>query len=135
MTNKMHDEHNVALIRTTYEGSPDDKTRNLIALLSPDIEWTEAEGFPYGGTYRDADSILANVFRPLASEWIDYRSAIDRYVGDADTVVVFGWYTGTFKATGRSMRAAFAHRWTLREGKIVKFFQYVDSAMVNRAIG
>jgi hypothetical protein len=42
------------------------------------------------------------------------------------------FYTGTFKATGGSMRAAFAHRWTLREGKIIRFFQYVDSAKLRR---
>src|ERR1700730_15128140 len=124
---------NLALIRTTYERTARRKTQNLLALLSSEIEWTEAEGFPYGGTYRSADAILSQVFERLASEWIDYRSDLEQYVADESTVVVFGWYTGTFKATQRSMRA-FAHRWTLHEGKVVRFFQYVDSNMVCSAM-
>jgi ketosteroid isomerase-like protein len=125
---------NLDLIRSTYEGTADQKIHNLLALLSSEIEWTEAEGFPYGGTYRSADAILTQVFGRLSSEWIDYRSDIERYVADESTVVVFGWYVGTFKATQRSMRAAFAHRWTLHEGKVVRFFQYVDSTMVRSAM-
>ena len=41
---------NLELIRGTYEGSFEDNGRNLLAVLSPDVEWTEAEGFPYAGT-------------------------------------------------------------------------------------
>jgi ketosteroid isomerase-like protein len=125
---------NLDLVRSTYEGSPDEKRQNLLSLLSSEIVWTEAEGFPYGGTYSSAEAIVKQVFQRLAGEWLDYRSDIEQYVAEEGTVVVFGWYTGTFKATGRSMRAAFAHRWTLREGKIVRFFQYVDSAMVRQAM-
>jgi hypothetical protein len=42
---------NLEVIRGTYEGSPEDNGRNLLAALAPDAEWTEAEGFPYAGTY------------------------------------------------------------------------------------
>jgi ketosteroid isomerase-like protein len=42
--------------------------------------------------------------------------------------------SGTCRATNRSMHAAFAHGWTLHDGKIVRFFQYVDSATVRRAM-
>jgi ketosteroid isomerase-like protein len=125
---------NTDLIRSTYEGAPEEKRRNLLALLADDIVWTEAQGFPYGGTYGSAETIVANVFDRLADEWIDYRSDIERYVADGETVVVFGWYSGTYRATNRSMHAAFAHRWTLHDGKIVRFFQYVDSATVRGAM-
>src|ERR1700742_4870909 len=95
---------NIELVRGMYEGSPAMKAQNLRALLSTQIEWTEAEGFPYGGTYRTADAIFSQVFERLAAEWTDYQSEIEEYVADAQTVVVFGWYRGTFKATQKSMR-------------------------------
>src|ERR1700761_1713370 len=113
---------NTDLVRSTYEGSSEDKTRNLLALLDQDIDWTEAEGFPYGGNYTSAGSILTQVFERIAADWVGYRSDVEQYVAENDTVVVFGWYSGTYRATGRAMRAAFAHRWVLREGKITRFF-------------
>src|ERR1700755_810696 len=97
---------NIDLVRGTYEGSPEMKSQNLRALIATQVEWTEAEGFPYGGTYRTADAIFAHVFARISAEWSDYQSEIEEYVADGHTVVVFGWYRGTFKATQKSMRAA-----------------------------
>jgi ketosteroid isomerase-like protein len=125
---------NSDLVRSTYEGSPNEKARNLLALLARDVDWTEAAGFPYAGTYTSAEAISANVFDRIAADWIDYRSDIEQIVAEGETVVVFGWYSGTYRATSRPMRAAFAHRWLLREGRIIRFFQYVDSHMVRQAM-
>ena len=50
---------NLDLIRSTYEGSSEDNGRNLLAALAPDAEWTEAEGFPYSGTYRSGNWFIA----------------------------------------------------------------------------
>ncbi len=41
----------------------------VLAAFAPDIHWTEAEGFPYGGTYVGPDAVLQNVFMKLGSEW------------------------------------------------------------------
>ena len=125
---------NTDLVRSTYEGSPAEKTRKLLALLARHIHWTEAEGFPYAGTYTSAESIMENVFARISVDWADYRSETEQFVAEQDTVVVFGWYTGTYRATNRAMRAAFAHRWVLRDGKVVRFVQYVDSHVVRSAM-
>jgi uncharacterized protein len=126
---------NLDLIRSTYEGSSSEENgRNLLAALAPDAEWTEAEGFPYAGTYVGADAIIAGVFRRLGTEWIGYRADVHTYLEDGDHVAAFGVYSGTYKATGRSMRAAFAHLYELRNGKIVRMMQYVDTVMVLKAL-
>jgi hypothetical protein len=125
---------NLDIIRATYEGSSADNGERLRQALAPDCVWTEAAGFPYAGTYVGPDEVFTGVFQRLATEWIDYRAAVDSFVTEADHVVAFGHYTGTYKATGRSMRAAFAHHWTLRDGKIVRMVQYVDSYLVQQAI-
>ena len=49
-------------------------------------------------------------------------------------MVVPGIYSGTYKATGKSFEAEFAHIWTLRDGKVISFHQYVDSALVQEAL-
>ena len=65
---------NLDLIRATYEGSSEDNGRNLLAALAPDAMWTEAEGFPYAGTYVGPDAIVAGVFNRLGTEWIGYNA-------------------------------------------------------------
>ncbi len=46
------------------------------------------------------------------------RQAPAEYVTEGERVVAFGGYSGTYKATGRSFNAPFAHLWTVRGGAI-----------------
>ena len=125
---------NLELIQSTYEGLSEENGKQLLAALAPQAEWVEAAGFPYAGTYVGAGAIVANVFRRLASEWIGYRAEVATYMENGDHVAAFGFYTGAYKATGRPMRASFAHLYTLKEGKISRMVQYVDSHMVRQAM-
>jgi ketosteroid isomerase-like protein len=125
---------NLDLIRATYEGSSEENGRNLRAVLSADTAWTEAEGFPYAGTYVGPEAILAGVFARLATEWTGYRADVHSYLEDGDRVAAFGVYSGTYRATGKSMRAAFAHLYEVKGGKIVRMQQYVDTHMVQQAL-
>jgi len=125
---------NLDLIRATYEGTSEENGRNLLAALAPDASWTEAEGFPYAGTYVGPDAIIAGVFRRLGTEWTGYRAEVHTFLEDGDRVAAFGVYSGTYNATGKSMRAAFAHLYEVKDGKIATMTQYVDSAMVVQAL-
>ena len=125
---------NLEIIRSTYEGASADNGNNLLAALAPDATWTEAAGFPYAGTYIGPEAIIANVFKRLASEWIDYQAKVHTYLADGDQVAAFGVYSGTYRQTGIAMTATFAHLYRLDQGKIVTMEQYVDSAMVMRAL-
>ncbi|MDH6266071.1 ketosteroid isomerase-like protein [Rhizobium sp. SG_E_25_P2] len=122
------------LIRATYDGSSEDNGRNLLAALAPDATWTEAEGFPYAGVYVGPDAIIAGVFHRLGEEWIGYNAKVHTFMEDGDRVAAFGVYSGTYKATGKSMTASFAHLYEVRDGKIASMVQYVDSHMVVQAL-
>ena len=124
---------NLELIRATYEGKSEDNGRNLLAALARDASWTEAEGFPYAGTYVGAEAIIAGVFHRLGTEWIGYKAEVHTYLEDDDKVAAFGVYSGTFVATGKAMTAPFAHLYTLKDGKIITMHQYVDTVLVARA--
>jgi ketosteroid isomerase-like protein len=125
---------NLEIIRATYEGPSEQNGKNLVAALASDAVWVEAAGFPYAGTYTGPEDSITNVFRRLASEWLDYRAAVASYVVEGDQVVAFGIYSGTYRQTGKAMSAAFAHHYRLREGKIVRMVQYVDSHLVQQAL-
>ncbi len=68
------------------------------------------------------------------SEWQGYRADVDHFYDAGDNVIAQGFYHGTYRATGKSFSASFAHIYTLRGGKIVKFVQIVDSAKVLEAM-
>jgi ketosteroid isomerase-like protein len=112
-----------------------DMTR-AVAVLSPDLEWTEAEGFPYySGTWRGPQAVVDKLFVPLATDWTVFSVTPHEFIAVDERVVSFGTYAGTFRTTGRSMSAPFAHRWVVRDGKIVRFNMYTDTVKVLEAMG
>ncbi len=126
--------NNVELMKSFYQAFATGDIPGLLQSFDENIEWTEAEGFPYGGTYRGGDAILENVFMKLATEWDGYTVAPDEFLDTGECVVALGHYSGSYKATGKSMRVPFAHVWTLDGGKVKKFVQYTDTLKVSEAL-
>jgi ketosteroid isomerase-like protein len=105
----------------------------VLARFDPQIVWTETAGGPFAGTYTGPQAVLENVFGPLGSEWDNFAVQPDAYVCDSDTAVVTGTYRGTYRPTGRTLEARFAHAWQLRDGRAVRFEQITDTARWNDA--
>jgi uncharacterized protein len=106
----------------------------VMEFLASDIEWIEAEGFPYGGTYNGPSAVLQGVFMRLGTEWDNYAAIPYELIDAGDIVVALGKYSGTYKATGKSFQADFAHVWRVRDGKAFKFQQYADTLKVHEAL-
>ncbi len=92
-------------IQRLYAGFASADLPAVLAGMAPDIEWTEAEGYPYAGTFHGPQAIVDGVFIRLATEWEGYQAVPDRYVSEGDEVIALGHYSGTYKATGKSFRA------------------------------
>ena len=125
---------NLNSVRAVYDAFAKGDIPAVLGFLDPDVKWTEAEGFPYGGTYVGPDGVLEGVFMRLGAEWDGFAAVPDEFIDGGDTVVVLGKYSGTYKATGKSFQADFAHVWEVREGKAVRFVQYVDTLNDQRAL-
>jgi ketosteroid isomerase-like protein len=126
---------NLEIVKSTYEGKTSEENgKNLAKSVADDMSWTEAKGFPYAGTYIGLESVTKNVFSRLASEWIDYKFTPENYVASDDKVVAYGSYTGIYKITNKPFAARVAHIWQLKDDKIIKFEQFVDSKPVNDAM-
>ncbi len=125
---------NKEIIESVYKSFSTGDIPGLLGTFDENIEWTEAEGFPYGGTYLGANEILENVFMKLGGEWEGFSAAPDEILDAGDKIVTLGHYSGKFNATGKSMKVPFAHVWTLRDGKIVKFVQYTDTLKVSEVL-
>ena len=78
---------NLDKIKAVYDAFAKGDIPSVLATLSADVEWTEAEGFPYGGTYRGPKAVLEGVFMRLGSEWIGYAAVPHEFVDGGDTGV------------------------------------------------
>jgi ketosteroid isomerase-like protein len=129
-------QENVALVRGLYDRFAEGNIAALLAALSPHVIWNEAENFPYAdrNPYRGPDAVGEGLFARIAADW-ELAVLPHEFLDAGDTVVVLGRYTGGFKATGKRIDAQMAHVWRVRDGKVVRFHQYVDTLQIARATG
>lgn len=122
-------------VRSAYAAFGAGDVENVLSIFAPTIRWVEAEGGPYGGVFIGPQQVVENVFMKLGSEWDGFTVTPHEFIANDDTVVAFGEYGGRFIATGRSLKAPFAHVWKFRDGKVISFQQYTDTALLWRALG
>ena len=106
----------------------------MLALVAPDVRWTEPEGIAYRGTYIGPQAVVENVFARLAADWEVWEVRPETMVGDGDRVAVLGWYHGTHRESGRSMKTRFVHWWTVRDELITSFELVCDTAVLDAAL-
>lgn len=128
---------NVAFVRSMYDAFSKGDVATVLGGMSPDIVWRQAENSPYAdrNPYHGPDAIVAGVFARLAGEWDGFGLTMDDLIDGGDRVVALGRYTGTYKGTGRKMNPQAVHVWTLKDGKVVAFQQYLDTLDMARAMG
>jgi uncharacterized protein len=127
---------NVKTVEAMYKAFATGDVPTVLAALDPEVEWWEAENFIYadGNPYVGPQSVLTGVFMRLAMEWDGFAVTPKEVLDAGDTAIGQGIYSGTHKKTGKQARAQFAHFFTFRDGKIVKFQQYTDTAQFKEAV-
>ena len=122
------------IIQDHYAASAKGDLAGMLAPLSADVTWTEMAGFPYAGTYIGPQAVRTHVFDRINTEWANFQATPAHFVCEGQEVVAFGTYSGTYRASGKAMRARFVHHWTFAEHVVVRFEQYVDTQLVASAL-
>ncbi|MFL6155246.1 MAG: nuclear transport factor 2 family protein [Marmoricola sp.] len=122
------------VVRRQYLASAAADLEALRATLAPDVEWTEMAGFPLAGTYRTPEGVTTNVMEKIGAAWEGWTAHDDSYVVDGENVVVLARYTAVNKSTGKPIGVRVAHHFVVRGGLIVRFEQFVDTALVREAM-
>ena len=120
---------NVAVVRGIYDAFGKGDIPAVLSKFAKEIEWREAENFIYAdrNPYIGPHAILEGVFMRIGSEWNGFAVTPDSILDAGDQVVALGTYSGTYKKTGKSVRAQMVHVWNIVDGKAVKFQQYTDT--------
>ena len=96
--------NNLELVKTLYETFALGDIFSVLEQLDENIEWTQAEGHPYGGVYTGHKEIMNKVFKKLATEWDVYRVEVDEYLDAGDRIVALGSYSGTYKQKTKTVQ-------------------------------
>lgn len=128
---------NVDLIRAIYDAFAAGDVPGVLGRMDPAIEWNEAENFPYAdrSPYVGPEAVAQGVFVRCATEWDGFAVQVDQIVDAGDTIVAFGRYLGTYKATGKAQHTQMAHVWRVADGRATWFQQYADTLAVARVTG
>jgi len=128
---------NMAVIQKLYNDFTKGDMEAVGAALDANIEWNEAENFPYadGNPYIGFDAILNGVFARIGAEW-EYWNLVDLNYHDManNQVLVTGRYQGKYKKNSAVIDIQMAHLWNLRDGKVTKFQQFADTKGIDEAI-
>jgi ketosteroid isomerase-like protein len=125
------------VVRGLYDAFGRGDMETVLGFMDDSISWREAQGNPYkmdGEPWIGPNAIVDNIFMKLGAEWDGYTVTPARFSDAGDRIVVEGRYTGTYKATGKSIDAQFCHVWEVQDGKLKAFQQYTDTAQFQSAM-
>ena len=130
-------EQNKKTIEGMYEAFGRGDIAFVIGALDGDVEWWEAENFIYADNnpYIGPQAVLEGVFARIGNEWEWFTVTPVEVLDAGESIVGRGYYAGKYRQTGQEVRAQFAHVFGFRNGKVVKFQQYTDTAQFRDAIG
>lgn len=120
-----------AIIRSFYEKLKVGDAAGALGLMAADIEWTTMWHYKVVG--RGPERVAEGLFKPLKAEWSRFALEPDEFIADGDAVVSLGQFTGVHGTTGKIVEARYAHVWTVKDGKIARFRQYIDTLAVAEA--
>jgi ketosteroid isomerase-like protein len=111
--------------------------RATMDLFDPQVEMHPAENFIYatGHPYIGPDAIRDSIFIRMDAEWDGFTATTEEILGAGEVVIARGRYRGTYKITGTTIDAEFVHVFRFKNGKIVMWQSYTDTAQFKNAIG
>lgn len=125
--------NNLELLKQGYQAFAEGNLAKATENWAPDIEWIACTGLPMikgDGTFRGIQEVIDGVLTKIPEYYDDFNIEITDFVDGGDRIVMVGYYTGLWKATGKRFRANATHTWTFKNDKAIRFFQAVDSAEI-----
>jgi ketosteroid isomerase-like protein len=126
----------VDLLRRAYDAFARGDIASVLDVMTDDIQFVVAENslFYRGAPYSGKQEIAEKIFAPTGAEWDGYWIDVEKLHDAGEIIVMQGRYRGTYKATDRTTDAQVVHIWTVRDGKLAKLEQYVDTAAMRAVV-
>jgi ketosteroid isomerase-like protein len=124
---------NVELMKQGYQDFAEGNIEAILNLFHPEIEWNGCTGFPFitgDGIFIGSNTVVQEVLTQLPKYYENFSIDVKELFGCGDKVVMVGYYMGIWKAIGKRFKVNATHVWTLKDGKVIRFFLAVDTASI-----
>ncbi len=134
------EQRNVAILKEAYRLWHETKGGSVdhwISICADAIQFgslaQSLRSVPYTTTYEDV-STLALYFAGLAKDWdmIEFRT--ENFVAQGDRVVMLGRCSWRAKKSGIVVWTPKADSFRMKDGKIIEYYEYFDTAQVRDAM-
>jgi len=125
----MSEQENVKVVQDAYAAFGRSDVPGLLNHMTEDIDWQMfgAPELPTAGPHPGKPEV-SRFFKEVGETWSFEKFEPRQFIAQGDMVVALGFYSGTAKRNGRTFGSEFAHVFTVRNGKVVKFREYTDTA-------
>ena len=124
-----------AMIERVYDAFADRDYEAILSHFVDDFEWHAADNSPLAdmSPYHGVDAVRTGVFARIEAGFENQIVVPDEiFAGDDGRVVVLGYYHGKLRGKENEFQAQVAHIWTMRDGRAIKFQQYLDTLHISR---
>ncbi|SDA39052.1 hypothetical protein SAMN03080617_00221 [Algoriphagus alkaliphilus] len=126
---------NMSIVEGLYKAFAVGDIPAVLGGLDPNVVWNEAEGNAYadGNPYIGPDAVLNGVFARIGAdhEFFNLKDIVLHEMSNGKVLATLR-YDAKHK-NGNSYNAQVAHLWSLKDGKVVSFQQYVDTKKLSDA--
>jgi len=120
------------LVQKIYSSYKNKDFQGILELQDADTEWSVAaspEKIPWANPGRGHKGV--SNFLKIIGDWLEPEAfGIQEYFESENKVVAIGYQAGDVKPTGDHYEFDFIHVWEFKNGKVIKFRVYFDTAYV-----
>lgn len=129
----MSEAGNTQIVQDAYAAFQRGDVNAILAVMDENVEWQGAVGtegvLPQGGVRRGRAGVAE--FFALVNEHTAFEQFEPReFVAQGDVVVATGHYRATMKRSGGKVDSDWVMLFTIRDGRVVRFREFTDSAQV-----
>lgn len=130
----MDSHQNKQLVMRAYELYARGDIKGVLGLCADGVCWTSAdiEHVPFSGVFNGRFQV-GEFFASLAGAMDTLRFTPRDFIAEGDKVVVTGEARWHVKSTGADFGSDWVHVFTVREGEVVRFEQFTDTAAAQAA--
>lgn len=127
-------QQNRQLVMEGYQRFQEKDIEGVLERFSEDVEWVgpELDCAPFAGSFHGKNDVR-QFFAKLDASQEATKFEPTAFIAEDDKVVVTGSASWHVKSTGLDYDSEWVHVFTVRDGKVVRFQQYVDTAAAEHA--
>ena len=126
-------EENVQIVKDFFAAMDAYNKQDLLALAAADIEWIiPGEGWPLAGTHHGHTGLTDLLQKASETLETSYPKPFE-FVAQGDRVLVVGVAAGKIKSTNKPFKDDWVFDITVRNGKLTKIREYIDTQALGRA--